>query len=185
MTKYNNTKYALLGLLTTGCRTGYAIKQMIDTSLNHFWKISYGQIYPTLKQLVEDGLATVKETSQEGRPKKEYFLTPKGELALQAWLQSPIKEIPAEKNKLLLKLFFGRHQSNEDTTKQLENYQQELQKRYETYEEIEKMITSHKNEEADATYWLFTLDYGKRMTIAAMEWCEDTIEKIRNWKDDS
>ncbi len=112
MKKQSDTKYAILGLLTTGCRTGYSIKQLIDQSLNHFWKISYGQIYPALKQLVDDGLATVTDTTQDGKPdKKEYFLTPKGELELQTWLQLPIKEIPTEKNEVLLKIFFSRHQT--------------------------------------------------------------------------
>ena len=75
MKKYNDTTYALLGILTTEHRSGYDIKQFMDKSLNHFWKISYGQIYPTLKRLTEEGLAVVETTSQEGKPeRKEYFL---------------------------------------------------------------------------------------------------------------
>lgn len=180
MKKINNTKYAILGLLTTDCRSGYAIKQMIDQSLNHFWKISYGQIYPTLKQLVEDGLATVQGTSQKGRPdKKEYFLTPKGEIELRTWLQNPLNEIPSDKNEILLKLFFSRHQSNDETISHLEHYKQKLLERYNTYVAIESRITSHSNEKPDAQYWLFTLDYGKRTTLAAMEWCEATSQKLK------
>ena len=79
MTKYNHTTYAILGILTTECRTGYAIKQLIDQSLNHFWKISYGQIYPALKRIVEDGLAIVQTIETEGKPNRnEYELTEKG-----------------------------------------------------------------------------------------------------------
>src|SRR5690606_17032441 len=116
MAKLNHTKYAILGLLTTDCRTGYQMKRLIDTSLNHFWKISYGQIYPTLKQLVEDGLANVQETTQDGKPdKKEYFLTEKGEDELLKWLESPLDQIPVPKNEVLLKLFFSRHQDNTKT----------------------------------------------------------------------
>lgn len=185
MKKNNNTKYAILGLLTTECRSGYAIKQMIDRSLNHFWKISYGQIYPTLKQLVADGLATVQDTSQEGKPnKKEYFLTEKGEAELRSWLQTPINAIAAEKNEVLLKLFFSRHQSNEATIVQLEQYKEKLHERYHTYNAIEKMITSNLYNNADAAFWLFTLDYGKRTTAAAMEWCADTIQQIQNWQEE-
>lgn len=185
MKQNNNTKYAILGLLTTGCHTGYAIKQMIDQSLNHFWKISYGQIYPTLKQLVADGLATVQDTSQEGKPnKKEYFLTEKGEVELRSWLQTPINAIATEKNEVLLKLFFSRHQSNEATIIQLEQYQQKLHEHYQTYDAIEKIITTELFNKEDAQYWLFTLDYGKRTTAAAMEWCADTIQQIQNWQEE-
>ncbi|ASN03845.1 PadR family transcriptional regulator [Virgibacillus necropolis] len=180
MKKNNNTKYAILGLLTTECRSGYAIKQMIDQSLNHFWKISYGQIYPTLKQLVEDGLATVQDTSQEGKPdKKEYYLTPKGEEELEIWLQNPIEELPSVKNEMLLKLFFSRHQSNAETISRVKQYRNKLLERYNTYEAIESMITSTSREKPDAGYWLITLDYGKRTTQAAMEWCDVTIEKLK------
>ncbi|MFD1362848.1 PadR family transcriptional regulator [Lentibacillus salinarum] len=184
MKGYNHTTYAILGLLTIGCHSGYAIKQMIDQSLNHFWKISYGQIYPTLKQLVQDDLATVEETSQEGKPhKKEYFITSKGEAELREWLQSPIDAIPVEKNNVLLKLFFSRHQPHDHTIAHLEAYKQKLQAHYHTYETIEQMIVSQLHEEKDAPYWLFTLDYGKRVTAAAVDWCSDTIQKLNDWEE--
>ncbi|MEJ9314325.1 PadR family transcriptional regulator, partial [Priestia megaterium] len=74
--KENRTTYAILGLLTTECRTGYEIKQLMDRSLNHFWKISYGQIYPTLQKLVNNELATVNSVAQTDKPdKKEYVIT--------------------------------------------------------------------------------------------------------------
>ncbi|WP_143522374.1 PadR family transcriptional regulator, partial [Pseudomonas sp. 2822-17] len=66
MKKCNDTTYAILGILTTECKSGYAIKQLIDQSLYHFWKISYGQIYPTLKVIVQEGLAEVRTSTKEG-----------------------------------------------------------------------------------------------------------------------
>ncbi|MFD1038804.1 PadR family transcriptional regulator [Virgibacillus byunsanensis] len=180
MTKENHTKYAILGLLTTGCHSGYSIKQMIDGSLNHFWKISYGQIYPTLKQLVEEGLATVKDTTQTGKPnKKEYYLTSDGKTALQSWLNNPIEAIPTEKNELLLKLFFSRHQHADITINQIDHYLNQLTERYHTYLSIEQLITENLLDQADSPFWLITLDYGKRTTKAAIEWCEDTQEKLK------
>ncbi|SET35668.1 transcriptional regulator, PadR family [Oceanobacillus limi] len=181
MKKINHTKYAILGLLTTGCTTGYAIKQMIDTSLNHFWKISYGQIYPILNELVTDKLATVVEIPQVGKPnKKEYQLTDKGKDALQAWLQDPLQQIPVEKNELLLKLFFARHQDQSHTIQHLDNFYRQLSERLDTYHSIEQLIKEHSKAHPDSQFWLFTLDYGKRITKAAMEWCEDTKKKLNN-----
>ncbi|MFC4558406.1 PadR family transcriptional regulator [Virgibacillus kekensis] len=184
MKKYNHTTYAILGILTTGCRSGYAIKQLIDNSLKHFWKISYGQIYPTLKLIVEEELATVRSSAQEGKPvRKEYYLTPKGEEALRDWLEKPIEQAPVERNEMLLKLFFGRHQSKESTLLHLNDYKKKLENRYQTYSSIEQMISTHEQNQQDATYWLFTLDYGKRITKAAIDWCESTIKQISNWED--
>ncbi|WP_243298369.1 PadR family transcriptional regulator [Bacillus litorisediminis] len=179
MAKENYTKYVLLGMLTTKCRTGYAIKQMIDQSISHFWKISYGQIYPNLKKLVEEGLATVEDTSQEGLPdKKEYQITEKGKQVLQAWLQEPISIIPTEKNELLLKLFFSRHQAPDSAIKQISFYKEKLQDRLNTYIGIETMIRTDMEDAEDAMFWLMTLDYGQRTTKAILEWCEVSIEKL-------
>lgn len=180
MPKENHTKYAILGLLTTGCHSGYAIKQMIDQSLNHFWKISYGQIYPMLKTLVDEELATVQTTAQSDRPdKKEYFITPKGISALQEWLNAPVQNIPVQKNELLLKLFFSRNQDMGILVNHIDQYLEKLRERFETYIAIEQMIDTYKNNQ-DKQYWLYTLDYGKRITKAAMDWCESTKEKIMN-----
>lgn len=169
----------MLGILTTDCKTGYAIKQFIDRSLRHFWKISYGQIYPTLRFIEKEGLATVQTTTQEKKPNRnEYYLTSKGKRKLTDWLEKPIEEIPVERNEVLLKLFFGHRQSTEDTLFLLEDYQQKLEERYLIYSSIEKMIVENSQEDDNAKYWLFTLDYGKRITYAAIEWCKSTIKQV-------
>jgi len=57
----NRTKYAILGILALAPQTGYELKQFIERSLSAFWQESYGQLYPTLKLLVKEGLALVDE----------------------------------------------------------------------------------------------------------------------------
>ncbi|MCT2536486.1 PadR family transcriptional regulator [Aquibacillus koreensis] len=184
MKNYNDTTYALLGILTTECRSGYAIKKFIDTSLNHFWKISYGQIYPTLKLLVKEGLAEVQASTSKGKQdKNEYHLTEKGIAVLRNWLEQPVEQLPVERNEILLKLFFGRYQTDEQTVMLLKQYKQRLESRYQTYVAIEQSIIDHNKEDADAMYWLFTLDYGKSVTIAAIDWCQRTLEKVNKEED--
>lgn len=179
MKQYNHTTYAILGILTTDCRSGYAIKQLIDQSLNHFWKISYGQIYPTLKLIVEEGLATVNAAENDSKlGKNEYTLTPKGEEVLKDWLEKPIEQIPVERKEILLKLFFSRHQSKEKTLFHLEEYKRKLEARFAAYAGIEQSIRTNSSDKEDSRYWLFTLDYGKRVTRAAIEWCTATIEEV-------
>jgi PadR family transcriptional regulator, regulatory protein AphA len=179
--RYSDTTYAILGILTTDCKSGYAIKQFIDQSLNHFWKISYGQIYPALKSIVEEGLAEVRISSTRGKPdKNEYYLTSKGKETLKSWLEQPIKQLPVERNEILLKLFFSRHQPKERTLLLLESYKRDLETRYQTYAAIEQAISTHKEKSEDTMYWLFTLNYGKRIAEAAVAWCEDTLNKLLN-----
>lgn len=179
MKTYNHTTYAILGILTTDCRTGYDIKQLMDQSLQHFWKISYGQIYPTLKNIVKEELATVQTLEQEGKPsRKEYTLTEKGEDVLKTWLHKPIEQIPVERNEILLKLFFGRQQTEENIRSYVIDYQEKLMEQAETYKQIEKVIQDYGRQAGDERYWLMTLDYGKRMTEAAIDWCEATLEQL-------
>ncbi|MEC1178390.1 PadR family transcriptional regulator [Metasolibacillus meyeri] len=178
MTKYNDTTYAILGILTTECKSGYAIKQLIDRSLNHFWKISYGQIYPTLKLISQEGLAEIRTSSSNGRPEKnEYYLTEKGLDVLKNWLEQPIEHFPAERNEVLLKLFFGHYQSYERQVLLLQKYKEALEIRYQTYITIEQAIQQDTSK--DSMYWLITLDYGKRTTHAAIEWCDCTLGKLK------
>lgn len=179
MKSYNSTTYALLGILTTECKSGYAIKQFIDRSLNHFWKISYGQVYPTLKLIAQEGLAEVHTSSSQGKPdSNEYHLTSKGLEVLKNWLEQPIEQFPTERNEVLLKLFFGRYKSLEKKVLLLQNYQQELEERYQAYISIEQAIIKHNINDDDSIYWLCTLDYGKRTTKAAIDWCEFTLDKF-------
>ncbi|GGG26225.1 hypothetical protein GCM10007425_21000 [Lysinibacillus alkalisoli] len=178
MKNYNPTVYALLGILTTNCRNGYDIKQLIDRSLTHFWKISYGQIYPTLKILVQDELAQVETIEQEGKPNKQHYtLTTKGYSILQQWLSQEITQIPTEKNEVLLKLFFGNHQTTAMLT-MLTQYQQALQLRLETYQTLKQELSPSVSTTQDAYFWIYTLNYGIKITEAAIEWCQETLQDL-------
>ncbi len=64
----------------------------------------------------------------------------------------------------------------------LTRYKENLQERFKTYDNIEQMIRLHSINHEDANYWLFTLDYGKRITDAAIEWCNATIDKLKEEK---
>ena len=44
MARSNRTRYTVLGTLTHGPMTGYDIKKFIESSINNFWRESYGQI---------------------------------------------------------------------------------------------------------------------------------------------
>ena len=83
----------------------------------------------------------------------------------------------------MLKLFFGRYQSKDHKVFLLEDYKQKLNARYQTYLEIEQLISNYKNNDENAQYWLFTLDYGKRVTEAAIDWCTYTLQQIVDGED--
>lgn len=103
----NRTTYAILGLLTQGPKSGYDIKREAETTISHFWKESFGHIYPVLRRLHEAGWVDRTTEAQTGKPDRHvYHITPAGRAALQSWLREPVEPV-VTRNELLLKLFFG------------------------------------------------------------------------------
>lgn len=179
MSHYNPTTYAILGLLTIGCRTGYDMKRMIDTSLAHFWKISYGQIYPTLKKLVDDELVVREQKIEAKKPERvEYYLTAQGRQALQDWLYEPVEKFPGEKNEVILLLFLSADVEKSVTIDQLEKYREAQMHRLQTYHLLEENILKRPLNE-ERRRWLMALEFGKSMAHTVAQWCEDTIAKLR------
>jgi PadR family transcriptional regulator AphA len=101
------TARVILGMFRLGRRTGYEIKQLVDVSTRFFWAASYGQIYPELRRLEEDGLIRSEGGSTNGRRRRAYELTAAGEQALDEWLRSPAAPLFEMRDEGLLKLFFS------------------------------------------------------------------------------
>jgi DNA-binding PadR family transcriptional regulator len=53
--KKGKTRFAVLGILSYGPMSGYDIKKFYEKNVAGFWSESYGQIYPILKRLAEEG----------------------------------------------------------------------------------------------------------------------------------
>jgi PadR family transcriptional regulator AphA len=103
----NATSRVVLGMIRLGRKTGYEIKQLVDVSARFFWTASYGQIYPELKRLEQEGLIRGEDAATNGRPRRAYELTPAGEAALDGWLRSGEAPLLETRDEGLLKLFFS------------------------------------------------------------------------------
>lgn len=79
-----NVKTLCLGFLSMREATGYEIKKDCEEGLfSNFMDASFGSIYPALNQLAGEGLVTVREQEQTGKPdKKVYAVTEAGRAAL-------------------------------------------------------------------------------------------------------
>jgi PadR family transcriptional regulator AphA len=94
-------------MIALGRQTGYDIKQLVDKSTRHFWSASYGQIYPELRRLEEQGLIKGRSEPRGGRARTVYTLTPAGQAALGEWLE-PEGDPPFEvRDEGMLRLFFS------------------------------------------------------------------------------
>ncbi len=117
------SKYVILGMLSHAPLTGYSIRKWIKHEYSHFWQVSFGQIYPTLKELVREGLAQTggNADSVNGRRQIVYGITDAGRKALRAWL---LKEPDVEKLRyeILLKISFGDHTTPDVLLKHLDGF---------------------------------------------------------------
>ncbi len=162
----------ILGLLAHEDLTGYEIKKRMDTALRFFWGASFGSIYPTLKGLVEDGLAIKADTAGE-RNKITYSITDAGRIYLKNWL-----EVPVEKDELryetLLKLFFAGDAGGKTAIRHIENFEAKvkgglpmLRGAVENLERVLDQDDSH-------LYYLLTARFGVKVFETYLEWCAET-----------
>jgi len=84
-------RYLILGLLLETPMTGYTLHQKMQTLVETITSTSYGTLYPLLHKLLADGEVSMEILPGRGRaPKKQYRITPTGELALRQWLSAPL-----------------------------------------------------------------------------------------------
>ena len=101
------TGRVILGMIALGKQTGYEIKQFVDKTTRYFWATSYGQIYPELKRLEDQGLISGRPEPSGGRQRTVFELTESGRAALRAWLESDALPAPELRDEGMLKLFFS------------------------------------------------------------------------------
>ena len=101
------TGRVILGMIALGKQTGYDIKQLVDKSTRHFWAASYGQIYPELRRLQDQGLIEGREEPSGARARTVYILTKAGRAALRGWLASDAELVYELRDEGMLKLFFS------------------------------------------------------------------------------
>jgi PadR family transcriptional regulator, regulatory protein AphA len=100
------TGKVILGMVAARPRSGYEIKQLVDSSARFFWAASYGQIYPELKKLEKAGLISGDDSSTGARQRKTFRITAEGKRAARDWIRKP-PEVLETRDEGLLKLFFA------------------------------------------------------------------------------
>ncbi len=179
----NATGKVILGMLAARPRSGYEIKQLVDSSARFFWAASYGQIYPELKRLEKAGLITGADSSQGARQRTLYELTATGRKAARAWIASP-PEVFEMRDEGLLALFFAgsiepartaeiaRERAATSRAKAAE-----LRSIAEAVEEAGRPAGPEAEPDAGS---LMVLRYGIEMSEWAADWFERAAENLEN-----
>jgi len=173
------SRYAVLGMLSGGLKTGYAMKKHVEGNIGHYWSESYGQIYPTLRQLVDEGLATCAEEKRKGKPMRNvYAITRSGRKELRAWLAVPPEPQP-QRSELLLKLSFGDRVASETCQKLIREHREQCERDLSYLGGIESALRESPPKHRDQPYWLMTLRHGRAVREAELAWCDETLEHLR------
>ena len=159
------TGRVILGMLALGRTTGYEIKQFVDKSTRHFWAASYGQIYPELKRLEQQGLVRGRSEPTGGRSRTVYELTDAGHAALATWLGSDAEPLYELRDEGMLKLFF----SDALPGRRIENIRAMRERQQRKLTQL-RAIEAMARDGPRGPY--LTLELGIGFTQWFIEWCE-------------
>jgi PadR family transcriptional regulator, regulatory protein AphA len=165
------TGRVLLGTIALGRRTGYDIKAFIDKTARYFWAASYGQIYPELKRLEDQGLVSGRPEPSGGRARTVYELTEAGTAALQRWLVSDDAPSYELRDEGMLKLFFS-----DSAPERRIDIVRAMRTREERALAHLRSIEPHASQGPPGPY--LTLQMGIELTEWAVKWCEATERRL-------
>jgi PadR family transcriptional regulator AphA len=162
----------VLGLLALSPRSGYDIKTVVDRSTRFFWAASYGQIYPELKRLEEEGLVEGEDQPNGGRSRRVYKLTAAGHEALVEWLLGTTTTVEL-RDESLLRLFFADALSREQALNLLEG----RKRGHEEYLEVLRAIAALPGG-PDPTFVDLVLHWGIDFNEWGAKWCEEQLQRL-------
>lgn len=176
-------EYAILGFINHKPLSGYDLKKIFDTSVQHFWSADQSQIYRTLTRLTERDWAEVEVVEQSDRPdRKVYHITDTGREALHKWLLTPI---PAHmpRNAALIQVFFAGQLSDGEILAMFERAAERVRAVLALYREIPQQVESYRDyiESPREFYcWMLTLEAGVTSAQANLDWLESVIQRIKH-----
>lgn len=167
-------------------QTGYTIKKWIENEYSHFWQESFGQIYPTLKKLVADGLAVSSKNTEpgNGRGKIIYSITDAGRKSLSDWLREE-PEIEKLRYEILLKISFGEYTEPEVLLAHLDNFIKRNEKLVKDMNRYIEIFEQMKTRNIDCTYSRLTALCGIYVYSAMMDWASEAKKIISKKEVDS
>ena len=178
MVERNRTRYAVLGALSLGPSSGYEVQRGLECTVGHFWRESFGQIYPILGDLVDRGWAAITRDDPGPRPKRTHTITDAGLTELRRWLQEPVAVVARPRNEVLLKLFFGSAISVDASLAHIARHREHVAAVRATYVEIERVLHDERSDDPGLPYWLATVRYGQLQADAALRWCDETTDRL-------
>ena len=118
------TAYAILGMVGLRPRTTHELSKAMQTSFDYFWPRARSGVYAEVKRLAGRGLLAAERDFVGRRPRTTYTITPAGQAALAAWLQTPPQTFALEVEGLL-RVYLAGFGTRADLLQALERVRQE------------------------------------------------------------
>lgn len=153
---------------------GYELKKQLGQKLGHFWQVSFGSLYPTLKRLEKRGaVETIFSGDRTSRRKNVYRITEQGEQEFLELIEDRA-QTSWEEDKFPLRLAFFRYLKPDVRIRLLERRKLYLQEKLRDL----KRSLDEALEPIDS-YTLSLLRHGMEATQADIAWLEDLIATER------
>ena len=168
-------EFAILGLLHEGPLHGYELRKRLTTALGIFRALSYGSLYPALKDLLEAGLLDSRESDEPGakRARITYALTPEGKEHFQDLVAASGPDAWDDDDFELRFAFFSRTE-REVRLRILEGRRSRLEERLAHIREA-----SQRNRERFDSYTLALQQHGEERAEREVRWLEELINAER------
>ncbi len=173
----SGVSYVILGALRHGPKSGYEIKQLVDKATRFFWAASYGQIYPELRRLQEDGLVESSEERSGGRRRIPHRLTAAGRRELEKWLREPSAGYEL-RDEGLLKLFFADVLERDDALALVRAFKREREAVLAGLRAVEAGLPT-----GASGFPLVVLAYGLELHEWAIDWCSRLERRLEQEKE--
>jgi DNA-binding PadR family transcriptional regulator len=164
-------------MLTYGPASAYEVRRRIGDSVGFFWQESFGQLFPTLAQLEQEGLVRGHDVHEGRRRRRDYAITPAGRSVLAAWLaESPMTQ--PERNELLLKVFFASEGDPDALRSFVETAEAQAAEQLIVLRDIEARLRDARANDPRARYRLLTVRYGIIGLEALRAWAREALDTI-------
>ena len=181
-------EYIILGLLILSNRTIYQLRSRIDKGLNIMYSSSMGSIQAAIKKLMKNEYIDFREVQENGKKKKEYFITEIGRQEYNNWINSPVDAV-GFKCPELSKLYFMGFSERETRLDNISKYICELKNKYELLnlicDESEIFMQSAEYKQLDAKakdivfYQLASARFGRDILFFTINWYEELLCEMR------
>ncbi|PZQ87443.1 MAG: PadR family transcriptional regulator [Leifsonia xyli] len=174
MPRATQTDLAVLAALSVEPMSGYALREAILTHLGAFWSESFGQIYPALARLREDGLVEAGDGGRTGS--STYRLTASGRTRLVELMRESPTRIPP-RNGMLLRLFFGEVLGARACRELVAEYRGIAEQQLATLAEARRE-TDAEASAPQRPYQLMTISAGEHSARASLAWADETLAAL-------